>query len=83
MPDVTIFKEPMSALALSDAEQRLGQSLPTELASLLAETNGVEEPQHVEGVRTKLKRLVDRGWLAEPNPGKFTGKTPVVVRSEP
>ncbi len=41
------------------------------------------EPRHVEGVRTKLKRLVDRGWLAEPNPGKFTGRRPAVLRSEP
>lgn len=41
------------------------------------------EPRHVEGVRTKLKRLVDRGWLAEPNPGKFTGRRPAVLTSEP
>ena len=41
------------------------------------------EPRHVEGVRTKLKRLVDRGWLAEPHPGKFTGKTPAVVAPLP
>ncbi|MCX4704162.1 hypothetical protein OG252_51425 [Streptomyces sp. NBC_01352] len=26
----------------------------------------------VEGLRAKLKRLVDRGWLAEDGPGRFT-----------
>ncbi len=26
----------------------------------------------VEGLRSKLKRLVERGWLAEAGPGLFT-----------
>jgi hypothetical protein len=25
----------------------------------------------VEGLRSKLKRLVERGWIAEPAPGAF------------
>jgi hypothetical protein len=29
------------------------------------------EPRHVEGMRSKLKRLVRRGWLAEVEPGLF------------
>jgi hypothetical protein len=29
-------------------------------------------PGKVEGVRSKAKRLVARGWLAEPVPGVFT-----------
>lgn len=29
------------------------------------------EPRHVEGMRAKLKRLVDRGVLTEPEPGLF------------
>ncbi|MFF7192030.1 hypothetical protein ACFZAR_44565, partial [Streptomyces sp. NPDC008222] len=29
------------------------------------------EPRHVEGMRSKLKRLVDRGILAEPSSGLF------------
>ncbi|MEU3283170.1 hypothetical protein [Streptomyces antibioticus] len=29
------------------------------------------EPRHVEGMRSKLKRLVERGILAEPSPGLF------------
>lgn len=30
------------------------------------------EPRHTESVRAKLKRLVDRGILTEPEPGLFT-----------
>ena len=29
-------------------------------------------PGCVEGVRSKMKRLADRGWAAEPVPGRFT-----------
>ncbi len=29
------------------------------------------EPRHREGMRVKLKRLVDRGWLVEVSPGLF------------
>jgi hypothetical protein len=29
-------------------------------------------PAGVEGVRSKMKRLADRGWAAEPAPGRFT-----------
>ncbi|MFD5433246.1 hypothetical protein ACFWJ4_13920 [Kitasatospora sp. NPDC127067] len=30
------------------------------------------EPRHTEGTRAKLKRLVSRGVLIEPEPGLFT-----------
>ncbi|MFD9516134.1 hypothetical protein [Streptomyces sp. NPDC059979] len=29
-------------------------------------------PANVEGVRSKMKRLADRGWADEPTPGRFT-----------
>ncbi|MEH0516718.1 hypothetical protein QBC31_39480 [Streptomyces sp. B21-079] len=29
-------------------------------------------PASVEGVRSKMKRLADRGWALEPAPGRFT-----------
>lgn len=29
-------------------------------------------PAKVEGLRSKAKRLVARGWPAEPAPGRFT-----------
>jgi hypothetical protein len=41
------------------------------------------EPKHVEGVRVKLKRLVARGWLIEPAPGRFTAAAPMAVESGP
>jgi hypothetical protein len=34
------------------------------------------EPRHTEGVRAKLKRLVDRDILTEPEPGLFTPSRP-------
>ncbi|MFP3987100.1 hypothetical protein U9R90_06260 [Streptomyces sp. E11-3] len=34
------------------------------------------EPRHTESVRAKLKRLVDRDILAEPEPGLFTLNQP-------
>ena len=41
------------------------------------------EPRHIEGMRTRLKRLVERGWLIEPSPGRFTGAAAVRLVSEP
>ncbi|MEK2479211.1 hypothetical protein [Streptomyces noursei] len=35
------------------------------------------EPRHTESVRAKLKRLVDRDILTEPEPGPFTLAQPV------
>ena len=29
-------------------------------------------PASVEGVRSKMTRLADRGWATEPAPGRFT-----------
>ncbi|MEU1288011.1 hypothetical protein [Kitasatospora sp. NPDC005856] len=34
------------------------------------------EPRHIEGTRAKLKRLVGRGILTEPEPGLFTLTNP-------
>ncbi|MGW1093630.1 hypothetical protein ACWD4L_47665 [Streptomyces sp. NPDC002596] len=33
-------------------------------------------PSRVEGTRGRLKRLVERGWLVEDRPGRFTLPTP-------
>jgi hypothetical protein len=41
------------------------------------------EPRAVEGMRGKLKRLVERGRLIEPSPGRFTGAAAVRPVSEP
>jgi hypothetical protein len=54
---------------------------PVGCKDVCAELGLSEEPKHVEGVRSKLKRLVSRGWLAEPTSGKFTAAAPVVIAS--
>ncbi|MFE0063426.1 hypothetical protein [Streptomyces sp. NPDC059003] len=42
-------------------------------AMQVAEAAGLSvDRSKVEGLRSKLKRLVDRGWLAEDGPGRFT-----------
>ncbi len=39
----------------------------------MAATFGMDVvPARVEALRSKAKRLVARGWLAEPAPGRFT-----------
>lgn len=56
--------------ALAD-RHRLGQGTLTclEMAGLF----GMDAvPAKVEALRSKAKRLVARGWLAEPAPGRFT-----------
>lgn len=40
-------------------------------------------PAQVEGVRIKLKRLVARGWLIEPSPGRFTAARSTDVTASP
>lgn len=42
LPGTTILRQAAAEADLRDAERQLGQPLPAELASLLAETNGVE-----------------------------------------
>ncbi|AQY20164.1 hypothetical protein T261_00101 [Streptomyces lydicus] len=55
--------------ALAD-RRRLGQGPLTcqEMAALF----GLDAPAKVEALRSKAKRLVARGWLAEQQPGRFT-----------
>lgn len=40
------------------------------------------EPRHTEGMRAKLKRLVNRGILTEPEPGLFTLTQPTPATPE-
>jgi hypothetical protein len=40
-------------------------------------------PKNTEGLRSKLKRMVERGWLAEERPGKFTAAAQEVSRGQP
>jgi hypothetical protein len=41
------------------------------------------EPRHVEGIRAKLKRLVSRDILTEPEPGLFTLAQPARPAPQP
>jgi len=46
----------------------------------MAEAFGLQPvPAKVEALRSKAKRLVARGWLSEPEPGRFTPATQVSV----
>jgi hypothetical protein len=58
-------------LQLLADRSRLGQGPLT--CQELAASFGMEVvPARVEALRSKAKRLVARGWLAEPAPGRFT-----------
>ncbi|MFI5987904.1 hypothetical protein ACIBEA_44540 [Streptomyces sp. NPDC051555] len=62
LPDV--YQRILAVLAVS------GQ--PWRAKELTAKLNGGEiEPRHIETTRSKLKRLVERGWLDEAAPGLF------------
>jgi hypothetical protein len=45
---------------------------PLSAAQVCAHLGTGGEKRHVEGMRSKLKRLCARGWLAETEPGAFT-----------
>jgi hypothetical protein len=50
---------------------RLGQVPPT--CQEMAAAFGMDlVPARVEALRSKANRLVARGWLTEPGPGRFT-----------
>ncbi|KLL10601.1 hypothetical protein FrCorBMG51_17190 [Protofrankia coriariae] len=53
---VALFEHDGNGLRAKDACQALGTGT---------------EPRHIESMRAKLKRLVDRGVLTEPDPGLF------------
>ncbi|MGV9956632.1 hypothetical protein ACWDU0_32810 [Streptomyces cellulosae] len=76
---VPYWREGLTVEALAPDYQRLMGVLEAEAggaglrARALAGRLGLEVvPAKVEGVRSKVKRLVERGWLAEECPGVFT-----------
>ncbi|MGW2256245.1 hypothetical protein ACWCXH_39900 [Kitasatospora sp. NPDC001660] len=82
-----ITRETILELAAEDGAQPPG-ALPPGYRAILAAIETAEEglrakdvcqalglgtePRHTEGTRAKLKRLVSRGILTEPEPGLFT-----------
>ena len=78
---VPMWREGLAWSALSVDYQRILQTLADRVrlgqGSLtcqeLAAVFGMDVvPARVEALRSKAKRLVARGWLAEPAPGRFT-----------
>jgi hypothetical protein len=54
------------------AERRLGGDGVMTCQEIAAGLGLASVPACVEGVRSKMKRLADRGWAAESVPGRFT-----------
>jgi hypothetical protein len=54
------------------AEQGAGRSAAMTCQKIAAALGLEQAPASVEGVRSKMKRLADRGWAVEPTPGRFT-----------
>ncbi|WP_328724225.1 hypothetical protein [Streptomyces sp. NBC_00259] len=79
---VPVWRQGLAGVALSVDYQRIVQALadrvrlgqgPLMTCQELATTFGMEVVSaRVEALRSKAKRLVARGWLAEPAPGRFT-----------
>ena len=63
LPDNPVYQHILTALTAADQPARakdLCQALDTGL-----------EPKHIEGMRSKLKRLVSLGLITETEPGLF------------
>jgi hypothetical protein len=78
---VPVWREGLSCSVLSVDYQRILQTLADRLrlgqgpltCQEMAVLFGMDVvPARVEALRSKAKRLVARGWLAEPAPGRFT-----------
>jgi hypothetical protein len=54
------------------AERGTGRNAAMTCQEIAAALGLERSPASVEGVRSKMKRLADRGWADEPAPGKFT-----------
>ncbi|MFF2470441.1 hypothetical protein [Streptomyces mirabilis] len=78
---VPVWRDGLAWSALSADYQRILQALadrvrlgqgPLTCQELAARFGMDVVPARVEALRSKAKRLVARGWLAEPAPGRFT-----------
>jgi hypothetical protein len=58
-------------VAYRDVVEVLADAGPLRAAQVCQAVGAGAEPRHREGMRIKLKRLVERGWLAETEPGLF------------
>jgi len=78
---VPVWREGLARSVLSVDYQRIVQALtdrvrlrqgPLTCQEMAAAFGMDVVPARVEALRSKAKRLVARGWLAEPAPGRFT-----------
>jgi hypothetical protein len=58
-------------VAYRDVVEVLADAGPLRAAQVCQAVGIGAEPRHREGMRIKLKRLVERGWLVETEPGLF------------
>jgi hypothetical protein len=58
-------------VAYRDVVEVLADAGPLRAAQVCQAVGIGAEPRHREGMRIKLKRLVERGWLVETKPGLF------------
>jgi hypothetical protein len=78
---VPVWREGLARSVLTVDHQRMVQALaqrsrlhqgPLTCQEMAASFGMDVVPARVEALRSKAKRLVARGWLAEPSPGQFT-----------
>jgi hypothetical protein len=71
--DATVLAPEYQRIVNLLADRRRSGEGPAMSCQQLADTLGLEVvPAKVEGVRSKAKRLVARGWLVEQSPGRFS-----------
>ncbi|MGH9004779.1 MAG: hypothetical protein ACRDYV_16780 [Acidimicrobiia bacterium] len=58
-------------VAYRDVVEVLADAGPLRARQVCQAVGAGAEPRHREGMRIKLKRLVERGWLVEAEPGLF------------
>jgi hypothetical protein len=68
LPDHPAYQQIMAVFAQADGPLRAREVCEAMDLPIL--------PKHTEGIRSKLKRLADRGILAETEPGLFTQPRP-------
>ncbi|MFD7137924.1 hypothetical protein [Streptomyces sp. NPDC059894] len=71
LPSTALSADYQRVLAALADRVRLGQG-PLTCQEMTAAFGMDVVPAKVEALRSKAKRLVARGWLAEPAPGRFT-----------
>ncbi|MFF3377829.1 hypothetical protein ACFYXF_33375 [Streptomyces sp. NPDC002680] len=79
LPVTVLAPDYRRILGVLDERQLAGQG-PLKAREITAELGLVATPAKVEGVRSKARRLAERGWLLQETSGMFSaGRRPVAV----